>query len=200
MKQSELNSILKKARLPERSEEFWETFPYRIKSRLKQPPKQIADRNRSGFPRLAWGLATAICILVAFVIGHWSGRLETKTAASQDVLQNARFIHETLAMFPNQVRAIVRDRHGLNLVLSQNDDVPVSPPIYIRICDGTNCSSCVTFSGQEIQIGGQKLTVLSNARGGIILTGNKFVWSSDERTFVRTHLKIEAKNLDVAAT
>ena len=53
---------------------------------------------------------------------------------------------------------------------------------------------CV-FSGQEIQIAGQKVTVLSDARGGIILTGNQFVWSNTERNHTGNHLKIEAKNL-----
>jgi hypothetical protein len=98
-------------------------------------------------------------------------------------------------MFPNRIRAIVEDEHGLNLVLSDSDNVPVSAPIYIRICDGKHCSSLVTFSGQEIQIAGQKITVLSDARGGIILEGNKFVWSSTSRIYASGNLKIEAKPL-----
>ena len=98
-------------------------------------------------------------------------------------------------MFPNQVRAIVQDEHGLNLVLSENKNVPVSPPIYVRICDGKHCSSLVTFSGQEIQIAGQKMTVLSDSHGGIILMGNDFAWSSREPSYAKSDLKIVAKNL-----
>jgi hypothetical protein len=56
----------------------------------------------------------------------------------------------------------------------------------------------VTFSGQEIQLAGETVTVLADARGGIILTGNKFVWSNTDRTYVGNHLKIEAKNLGAA--
>ena len=104
-------------------------------------------------------------------------------------------IRETLAMFPNQVRAIVQDERGINLVLSDRDNVPVSTPIYVRICDGKHCSSLVTFSGQEIRIAGQKLTVLSDTQGGIILTGNQFIWSNTERNFADNRLKIEARNL-----
>ncbi len=102
-------------------------------------------------------------------------------------------------MFPNRVRAIVQDRQGLSLILSDQADVPASTPIYVRICDGKNCSSLVTFSGQEIQIAGQKLTVLSNGSGGIILEGSQFVWSSTARTYAGKHLKIEAKNLGSVA-
>ena len=125
---------------------------------------------------------------------HWRG--ETSTP---DALQSAKLIRETLALFPNRVRAIVQDEHGLNLILSENDDVPASAPIYVRICDGKQCSSFVTFSGQEIQAGGQKVTVLADARGGIILTGNQFVWSNTERNHASNSLKIEANNLGPVA-
>ena len=70
-------------------------------------------------------------------------------------------------MFPHQVRAIVQDESGLKLVLSDSGDVPVSPPLYVRISDGGHSSSFVTFSGQEIQAAGQSITVLADARGGI---------------------------------
>jgi hypothetical protein len=57
----------------------------------------------------------------------------------------------------------------------------------------------VTFSGQEIQAAGQKITVLAGARGGIILTGDQFVWSSTEQRADDHHLKIEARNLGPVA-
>jgi len=93
----------------------------------------------------------------------------------------------------------MRDPHGLNLILSNHGDVPASPPIYVRVCDGRSCSSFVTFSGQEVQIAGQKLTVLSDARGEIILEGNRFAWSSDRKNYAEKNLKIEAKTLGSAA-
>jgi hypothetical protein len=193
MNQPELNSILKKARTPERLEEFWAEFPQQVTRGLNRARTENYRQKQNWFPRLAWGFATVICILAAFAIGHWRGQVETK--GSTDVLADANVVQETLAMFPNQVRAIVQDERGINLILSDNSDVPASPPIYVRICDGKHCSSLVTFSGQEIQIAGQKVMVLSDARGGIILTGNQFVWSSTARTYAGNHLKIEAKPL-----
>ena len=194
MNQSELDSILKKSRTPEPPKEFWEKFPARISRKLNRERTENFRPERNWFPRLAWGLATAICILAAFAVGHWRGQTETR--ASTGVLANAKVIREMLAMFPNRVRAITQDERGLNLVLSDRDDVPVSTPIYISICDGEQCSSFVTFSGQELQIAGQKVTVLSDARGGIILTGNNFVWSNTEQSYADNRLKIEAKNLN----
>lgn len=196
MNNSELDALLKKARTPDRSGEFLEAFPQQVARQLNRTGQQPLRVGPRRFPRLAWGLVTAACILMAFAIGHWRGRVETKTAAENDVLQNTKFVERTLAMFPNQVRAIVHDQRGWNLVLSSQSDVPASSPIYVRVCDGKNCSSCVTFSGQEIQIAGQKMTVLSDAHGGVILEGDRFVWSSDARVAMDKDLKIEAKNLD----
>jgi len=193
MNKLELDSILKKARTPERPEEFWTEFPQQIARGLNRTRTENYRTRRNWLPRLAWGFATAICILAAFAIGHWRGQTEAK--ASTDVLANAKVVRETLAMFPNQVRAIVQDERGLNLVLSDSDNVPSSPPLYVRICDGKYCSSLVTFSGQEIQIAGQKMTVLSDAQGGIILMGNDFAWSSREPAYAKNDLKIEARNL-----
>jgi len=198
MKKPELDYLLKKARLPEIADESLAMFPRRIVARLKrnEPPARAA---RTFLPRLAWAFGLAACVVIAFAIGHWSGRTETKAAPENDSLTSVKLIRETMAMFPNRVRAIVQDERGLNLVLSDNEDVPASAPLYIRICDDKHCSSLVTFSGQEIQIAGQKITVLADTRGGIILTGNQFVWSNTERTYAGKHLKIEAKNLGAVA-
>lgn len=198
MKKPELESILKRARLPAIPEESLEMFPRRIVTRLKRS-NQPTRPPRNLLPRLAWSCGLAASVVIAFAIGHWRGRMETEMISSKDVLANVKLVRETLAMFPNRVRAIVRDEHGINLVLSDEDNVPVSPPIYVRICNGKQCSSLVTFSGQEIQIAGQKLTVLSDANGGIILEGNKFVWSGGKPIYAETNLKIEAKNLGSVA-
>jgi hypothetical protein len=199
MNHPELNSILKKARTPERPEEYFEAFPRRVTSRLNRSRTQNNRGEAQRLPRFALGFAITICIFTAFAIGHWRGQTETKTFTSNDVLQNPKLIRETLAMFPNQVRAIVQDERGLNVVLSENDNVPASTPIYVRICDGKQCASAVTFSGQEIQIAGQKMTILSDVQGGIILMGNDFVWSSRAPSYAKNDLKIEVRNLSSVA-
>jgi hypothetical protein len=194
MNKPELESILKKARLPEILGESLEIFPRQIVARLKRddPPTRSA---RVFSPHLAWAFGLVACVIIAFAIGHWRGRMETGTIPATDSVASTTFIRETMAMFPNRVRAIVQDERGINLVLSDNADVPVSPPLYVRICDGEHCSSFVTFSGQEIQIAGQKVTVLADTHGGVILAGQHFIWSDNERVYAAGHLKITAKNL-----
>jgi hypothetical protein len=195
MNKPELDSTLKKARTPERPEEFWEEFPGQIAIRLNRARTENFRPKRNWFPRPAWGLAAAICVLAAFAIGHWRGGMEA--IPSNDVLANAKVVRETLAMFPNRVRAIVQDERGLNLVLSDNDDVPASTPLYIRICDGKHCSSLVTFSGQGLEIAGEKVTILSDAQGGVIVAGSRFAWSSEHPVGGSGGLKIEARSLNM---
>jgi hypothetical protein len=197
MTDSELEKKLRAAREPALDADYQEAFPRLVLASLRSAPQRQNPPERSWLPRLAWGLAAAACLVVAFAAGHWSAR--TERPAATDALADAKLVHEILAMFPNRVRAIVQDEHGLNLVLSDHEDVPVSTPIYVRICEGGRCSSLVTFSGQEIQIAGQKLTVLSQADGGIILEGNKFLWSTGDQLYANENLKIEARNLGPVA-
>jgi hypothetical protein len=93
----------------------------------------------------------------------------------------------------------VQDQDGTKLVLSDKNNVPASTPIYVRICNGQNCASLVTFSGQQIEIAGQTVTVLSQGNGGIIVEGSQFVWSNQDHVYAERNLKIEAKNLGTAA-
>jgi hypothetical protein len=195
MNKPEIESILKKARLPEIAGESLDMLPRRVAARLNR--NDPLPRPARGFaPRLAWAVGVAACVAIAFAVGQWRGRMETAAIPAKDSLASAKLIHEMMVLFPNQIRAIVQDDGGgVKLVLSDTGDVPASPPLYVRISDGKHSSSFVTFSGQEIQVNGQKITVLADPRGGIILAGTQFVWSSAGRPSAAGHLKIEARNL-----
>ena len=193
MNDPELEKKLKAAREPVLDDAYQAAFEQTVLAKLRSTPWKASPPRQPWFPRFAWGSATAVCVVLAFSIGHWRGHVEA--AAPTSLLANAKLIHETMAMFPNQIRAIVQDEHGMKLVLADQADVPSSTPLYVKICDGEKCSSLVTFSGQEIQIAGQKLTVLADANGGIILEGNKFVWSSTAQNYASKGLKIEARPL-----
>ncbi|HEX5397782.1 MAG TPA: hypothetical protein VFY06_01895 [Verrucomicrobiae bacterium] len=194
MNRRELESILKRARVPEISEDSLEMFPRQTAARLKRgEPQEL--RARKFAPRFGWAFGLAACIVVAFAIGHWSGRMTARPVTTPDSLASMKLIRETLAMFPNQVRAIVEDEHGIHLVLSDKPDVPASAPIYVQISDGKQSTSLVTFSGQDVQIAGQQVTVLADGNGGVILAGQHFVWSDSGRVYAEGNLRIKAENL-----
>lgn len=194
MNTTELESILKKARLPEPPPDSLEMFPRQVMAGLKRDVPRAPGHR--GFPlKVAWASGLAACLLLAVAIGGWPGRWRNPALPPGDILANARFSAETLTLFPNRLRAIIEDAQGLRLDLSESDNVPASPPLYIHICDGEHCSSFVTFSGQEIKVDGQTVSVLCDTHGGIILAGDQFVWTNTKPMQAGDHLKIEARVL-----
>lgn len=195
MNDAELDRKLQAAREPSLEADYQQDFPRQVLAGLRSSPPR-----RPAAPvwrlRLAWGGGIAFaCLLAGFALGRWHGRLEASAGTGRDVLADAKIIAETLALFPNRVRAIEQDGQGIKLVLADQPEVPSSPPLYVRISEGTNFSSMVTFSGQEIQIAGQKMTVLAEAGGGVIVMGQDFAWSSGSAGTLRNGIKIEARRL-----
>ena len=198
MNDAELNRILKSAESPRPPEGYWQDFPDRVVRQLNRPlPPE--HRTVRWVPRLVWagGLA-AVCIIVGFIFSHRFATPESANGNGQ-LLQSEKLILEVLAMFPKRVRAIVKDESGMQLVLSDEADVPESPPLWVKICQGKRCTTLVTFSGQELQIAGQKLTVLSDANGSVILTGDRFAWASDDQGAGAQNLMIQARALQFAS-
>lgn len=195
MNDSELNRILKAARVPDRPGEFWDRLPKGVAARLHWQPSATAEspRARRWLQRLSWGCALmGTCLAVGF----WSGQRHASKITVGTLLQNEKLIRETLSMFPNRVRAIVQDERGVtSLVLSDSDDVPVSTPLWVEIQDGKRRADFVTFSGQQIQVHGRSITVLDDARGGVMLVGNDFVWSSADQAFGNISFKVQGKSL-----
>jgi hypothetical protein len=193
MNDSELEKVLKTEPAPDRTPEFWEDFPRRVSGKIHwraqhEATPGVAPRHR--WSGLAWGLSVGTaCLVLGIALGNWRGAKRANA-----LLQNEKLVREVLAMFPNQVRAIVQDENGLSLSLADEPNVPSSTPLWIKICDGKQCRSVVTFSGQAMQIAGQRVEVLADARGGVMLLGDHFFWSSRE-TVLKDHLRIDAQPL-----
>lgn len=189
----ELNQLLKSARMPAQPEGYEEDFSRMVLTGLRAGRYQAQERGRRRLGWLAWGWAAATCLLLGLAAGFWAGR--STQARSNNILANAKMIHETLAEFPHQVQAIVQVGQEVKLVLADQPDVPDSQPLYIHYCDGKKCMSVVTFSGQEVELGGEKVTALADAQGGVILEGEKFIWTSGGGNAGQSGVKIEARML-----
>jgi hypothetical protein len=208
MKNSELDQILKSAPVPNRSQAYWDQFSARVLARAHGlQSRQLAGAARPGgeafdlrpglrFASVSLALA-AIILLLGLALLILPGRRHPIT--NSQLATARKYFQEIEALFPNQVRAIVFDRQGPHLALAAWADVPVSSPLYLRICGANGCKDYLTFSGQEIQLDGQTLTVLSDARGGVILAGNQFIWSSAGRIGDGGDLRIEVRNLGLTA-
>lgn len=216
MKNQQLDQLLRNVSVPEREESYWTAFPGRVMARLRgrqsrdraaEPPK--AGVGASAWSRLGWRLPTpgrlgfkplwAAALVVAglvlgLALGHWQARRaggrEPQLAAVE------QYYRELAALFPHQIRAIVFDaRGGARLELAERADVPVSPPLYLRIRGPEGCRDLVTFSGQAIRLDGESCEVLLSRSGTVLLVGEKSVWSSSEPAAKPGRYRIEARPL-----
>jgi hypothetical protein len=193
MTNPELDKLLKSAPGPERPPEFWEALPGRIGAKIhwqQQRPKENVNLP----PRFGWGLVwgipgAAVLVLLGFLWGNWHG-----AGPATALLQNEKLIREVLATFPNQVQAIIQDENGLRLALAEEPNVAQSQPLWIKVCAGGVCRSFVTFSGQTVEIGGKPVEALVDARGGVMLVGEHFFWSSRQGK-AESPLRINAEQL-----
>lgn len=181
MTNHDLAKWLELARVPERSAAYWAAFPKAVTQRLQAGREPVLDRCVKG-RGAAWvwvaGLAAA-GIAVGFILGIWQG-LRRSEARQWAAMQKC--FQEISALFPNQVRGIVLDEHGLRLVLAQTTTVASSPPLAVQIRQGRHWRGFVTFSGQHIEVNGELCEVLMDGQGHILLIGRKLVWSSAQPT------------------
>ena len=190
---SDLEKTLKAARVPERSEEYWQAFPRTVTAQLKALAKQ--DRRPQRPIRFAWQFGIPVAV-IALVLGAFGWFRRAHNEDPYALLQNGKALREVLTMFPNRLRAIVQDEHGLHLVLSDAPDVPASPPLWIKFCDGRHCRAFVTFSGQELQLAGERVQVLADPRGGVMLVGERLFWSSAAPSRTAEHFRIQAHSME----
>jgi hypothetical protein len=198
MKNPELDKLLRSATPPNRGEEYWEDFPGEVTARIKRGDAATAEvlpapkHNFRLLAGLGLGLATA-CIIAGFLIGFWRGR-----EAGLDMRELAlakKYYQEVEALFPNQVQAIVFEQGGPRLILADKANVPRSTPFYLKICGPGGCHEVVTFSGQQIQVNGEKCDVLADGQGRILVVGKSRVWSE---TASPNPIRIEAKAIGTA--
>jgi hypothetical protein len=195
MNDHELDRLLRSVRVPEREADYFEDFPRQVRLRLSGNLPAVQRPRR---PWLAWALtAVTACLVIGFASGHWRG--QRAIASGNGLLQNPKLISEVLAMFPNRVRAIVQDEKGLRLELSEEADLPKSTPLWVRIRQGGRTQSFVTFSGQQVEVAGQKVTVLAGTKGNVLLVGDRFAWWTGEPGHLPEQLQVEAKALNSVA-
>ena len=140
------------------------------------PRRIVARLQRSGGPPdaeffAALGLGFRIGGLRRPRFCHRPLARADETGTRHPTALPAKLIRETLAMFPNRVRAIVKDERGIIWFCPTARRAGFAAALRSNLRRQA-LLSLVTFSGQEIQVAGQKITVLSDAHGGIILEGN----------------------------
>ena len=114
MNSSDLESKLKSVPVPERSEEYWNDFPSRIRVQLRREqsmrPPRIVWR-----PRLAWagGLALAVALM-------WVGeRFHPLQTASAAITKQQRQLHTQLVQLETGLQQLMLNTHGMGYLLAE---------------------------------------------------------------------------------
>jgi hypothetical protein len=139
-------------------------------------PSDTAHRH----PVWLWGLSTACVILGAFLVGFWRGQ---ESALGPSQLSNAkRYLQESQSLFPNQVKAIIFDKNGPHLVLSEKPNVSNAVPVYLKVSTEQSAQTIITYNGQQILIHGEPIEVLLNGNNDVLLIGQNKVWTHTSRS------------------
>ena len=177
MSNRELDELLKTVEPPPRDAFYWETFPTRVQADLPRVSKAIVDAHRRRLPLWNLGFAAAGLAIALFLALKF-----TQSTRGRDeelrVLRNC--YRETAGLFPGQLKALRIESGEFHLDLSEHTDVPNSAPLFVRACKHSRCGAAVTFSGQQIELLGQKFEVLADGRGGIMLLTSQGVLDAEK--------------------
>ena len=213
MNNQELEQILRAAPMPERSGEYWEQFPERVmeeigRRQFKEKAAAPAATRTSGSPTAVSGQrgwlaimlcrrafaagGCAVCLLVGLFLcirTSWHASADPQLALAR------KCFSEVSELFPSQVQALVLDESGAHLLLAEHPNVPLSPPLYVRITGPIGEHRFVTFSGQRIRVNEDSFEVLIDGQGEVLLVGKQSVWSSSDPGNKAGRYRIEARPL-----
>ena len=114
MKLSDLESRLKSVPVPERSAEYWDDFPSRIRVQLRREHREFAPRS-VWRPRLAWagGLALAVALM-------WVGeRFHPLETASVALTKQQRQLHAQFVQLETGLQQLMLNKHGMGYLLAE---------------------------------------------------------------------------------
>jgi hypothetical protein len=113
MKKFDLEAELKRARVPERDQEFWDAFPRRVMEQARTGAPDPVIRAQPMNP-LAWGFGMALACLSACLC-----LLETRLPGTlcYTLFHNEREMRQMVRQFPGEVRAFMQDEHGLGKLI-----------------------------------------------------------------------------------
>ena len=116
MNDFELKSKLKNVPVPERTEEYWDDFPARVRSQLRRPAPPTELRE-NWLPSFAWKFSFSVaCLVIGLLVFN-----QPLKAASTAVFQKEKAVQQQLAALPRHLRILMADEHGLHYLIADKE-------------------------------------------------------------------------------
>lgn len=193
LREEELNELLRTARVPERTPEYWDEFPQTVVRQLARSVRCVPEPAAHGH-FWAWGLGLATaCLVLGFFAGFRRGHAAGFSTA--ELAESRKIYHELAELFPDRLQTVLLDGRGSQLVLAVDAQPPASAPLLVQICHAGVCRSFITFSGQRVALDGETFEVLSDARGNVLVVGERLAWNSGEPRKAAAGYRIRATAL-----
>ena len=114
MNDFDLESKLNSVRVPERSDEYWEDFPSRIRGQLRRERPTFAPR-RAGHPHLRWAGGLVLATAMVWVCVEFRP-LQT---ASLAIAKQHRQFHAQLARLNTGLHKLMLNTDGMGYLLAE---------------------------------------------------------------------------------
>lgn len=160
----------------------------------------IAYQNRGEFspksplPWMIFSWAGAFTVIVlAFVLGFLFFRNSTDYLA-----KDREILRQTDALFAGQLNAVIERDGEIQIQLADESSQPSDQPILIQFRQNGHNLRVLSYSGRSIDIilNGKHISfeALATSNGGIILTGENFLWSQQHPDALAGY-RVEARSL-----
>ncbi len=150
---------------------------------------------RVSFMRPLAGLAIAAAVTCLLAVAIWP----TAPAPMSDAERQKAVLAEFNQVFGQRLQAVVNEDGKTEIILADKDQ-PRGQPLHIHLSGEGHSVDVTSFSGQNLTltINGRQINfdALVDAKGGIILSGEKLFWHGGDAPAV-DGLKVKAQPLEM---
>lgn len=116
MNDSELHERLKSVPLPERTEAYWDEFPFRVRGHLQYSAVKPAAENIR-LPRLAWAGGCAVALICCV----WCADSRPIQTVADAIAHHGSHFRREFAQFETRLHVLMRDEHGLHQLIVEKE-------------------------------------------------------------------------------
>ncbi len=114
MNDRDLESKLKSVRVPERSEDYWEDFPARLRVQLRREQPAVLVRS-AWRPRLVWAGGFALAVALLYV----GERFHPLQTASDSITKHQQQFRVQVARLESGLQQLMLSPHGMGYLLAE---------------------------------------------------------------------------------